>query len=194
MRLDENLMKEVADVIRLLYSRGLTQLRGGNASAIDRQAGLVYITPTGVPRHLIKEDDVAVVSLDGNVVVGTPSSESRLHLAIYRSIPDAAAVVHVHPYQVLALYEGGASLDLGLSPEASFRVSCVAEVPPLQPGTQELADAAAEVLKKGGCNAAVLRRHGIVVYSKVGLYDAVDAVEALSDLASMQLAMRPLRP
>ena len=187
-------MREVADAIRLLYARGLTQLRGGNVSAVDRAAGLVYITPTGVPRHLIREDDVAVVDLDGNVVVGTPSSEVRLHLAIYRSIPDAAAVVHAHPYPVLALYEGGASLDLSLSTEASYRVTCVAEVPPLQPGTQELADAAAEALRRSGCNAAVLRRHGIVVYSRAGLYDAVDAAEALSDLASMQLAMKCSRP
>nr|ALA98809.1 class II aldolase [uncultured Acidilobus sp.] len=176
-------MHEVADVARQMYARGLTQIRGGNVSVIDRQAGVVYITPTGVPRHLINDDDVAVVSIDGKVLVGTPSSELKMHLGIYRAIQQAKAIVHVHPINVIALYETGRSIDVSLFTESMFRVKCVAEVPPMMPGTEELANAVSEALSRSGCNAAVLRKHGIVTYSAVSAYDALDAAEALSDLA-----------
>ncbi len=194
MRLDENIMHEVADVIRQLYARGLTQVRGGNVSVIDRQAGTVYITPTGVPRHLINDNDIAVVTVDGKVIVGTPSSELRMHLSTYRHVPDAKAIVHAHPVNVLALYESGGSLDLSLFTEAAVRAKCVAEVPPLQPGTEELAEAVGRALESTGCNVAVLRRHGIVAYSTISAYDALDVVEAMADLAQEQALMRTLRP
>lgn len=185
MRLNEDLANAVAEAIRLLYSRGLVQVKGGNVSAFDRQAGLVYITPTGVPRHLVKPDDIAVVSLDGKVVVGNPSSELMMHLEIYKGVSDAVAVVHAHPVSVLALYESGGRLDLSLTTEARIRTNCVEEVPPLQPGSEELARATAAALSR--CRAAVLRGHGITAYSSKDVFEALDAVEALSDLAMVQL-------
>ncbi len=187
MRVDEKISRQIADVMRLLYSRGLVQVKGGNVSFFDRREGLVYITPTGVPRHVIREDDIAIMSLDGRTLVGTPSSEYRLHVSIYRDVEGSIAVVHAHPPSLIALYEAGLRLDVGVLSEASIRVGCVAEVPPITPGTQELADAVVNALKAGGCRAAVLRRHGVAVYSNVDAYDALDAVEALEDAARIIL-------
>lgn len=184
-------MEVVADVARLLYQRGLVQVKGGNVSVIDRSSGLVYITPTGVPRHQIKADDIAVMTLDGNVIVGTPSSEFRMHLGIYSSIPSAVGVVHAHPSKVIALYELGSRLDLSITTEAKARVNCVSEVPYIKPGTQELAAAVSDALKQ--CQAAALRGHGIVAYSSRDIYEALDIVEALSDLAEIQLYISLMR-
>ncbi|MGC9210380.1 MAG: class II aldolase/adducin family protein [Acidilobus sp.] len=192
MRFNEQIARQVADVARLLYSRGLTQVKGGNVSVYDRSEGLVYITPTGVPRHLIREDDIAVMKIDGTVLVGTPSSEYRLHLSIYRELEGAVAVVHAHPPDVVALYESGLTLDVGVLMESSIRVGCVTDVPAITPGTQELAEAVAGALKASGCRAAVLRRHGVVAYSGRDAYDALDAVESLADAARIML-FRALR-
>jgi L-fuculose-phosphate aldolase len=185
LRFNEEAMEAVADVMRLLYQRGLVQVKGGNVSVLDKSSGLVYITPTGVPRHQLKADDIAVMSIDGSVIVGTPSSEFRMHLDIYRSIPSAVSVVHAHPPKVIALYELGSKLDLSMTTEARARVNCVSEVPYVKPGTQELATAVSDALKQ--CQAAALRGHGIVAYSSRDVYEALDIVEALSDLAEVQL-------
>ncbi|MGC9071260.1 MAG: class II aldolase/adducin family protein [Acidilobus sp.] len=190
MRFNEQIARQVADVARLLYSRGLTQVKGGNVSVYDRSEGLVYITPTGVPRHLIKEEDIAIMRIDGTTVVGTPSSEYRLHLSIYRDLQNSIAVVHAHPADLIALYEAGLTLDIGKLMEAAIRVGCVTDVPALPPGTEEIAAAAAEALRSSGCRAAVLRRHGVVAYSEKDAYEALDAVESLADAARITLLSR----
>ena len=190
MRVNERLARQVADVMRLLYQRGLVQVKGGNVSVFDRSEGIIYISPTGVPRHTVGVDDVAVMTLDGRTLLGTPSSEFRLHLAIYREIEGSAAVVHAHPPNLIALYEAGLSLEVGVLTEALIRVGCVTDVPPITPGTQELADEVARALKASGCRAAVLRRHGVAVYSTTDVYEALDAVEALEDAAKVILTSR----
>ncbi len=190
MRVNERLARQVADVMKLLYARGLVQVKGGNVSVYDRREGLIYISPTGVPRHTVSVDDVAIMTPDGRTVLGTPSSEFRLHLSIYRDLEDSAAVVHAHPPNLIALYEASLALDVSVLTEASIRVGCVTDVPPITPGTQELADAVSRALKASGCRAAVLRRHGVAVYSPVDVYEALDAVEALDDAAKVALLSR----
>ena len=190
VRVNEDIARKVADVARLLYARGLVQVKGGNVSFYDRPEGLLYITPTGVPRHTIREDDIAIMKIDGTVLVGTPSSEYRLHLSIYRSIEEAVAVIHAHPADVIALYEAGLRISADIMTEASIRVGCVTDVPPLTPGSEELASATAEALKASGCRAAVLKRHGVVTYSARDVYEALDAAEALADAARVILFSR----
>jgi riboflavin biosynthesis pyrimidine reductase len=42
----------------------------GNASAIDREKGLVVIKPSGVSYEMMKADDMVVLDLDGKIVEG----------------------------------------------------------------------------------------------------------------------------
>ncbi|MCE4605063.1 MAG: class II aldolase/adducin family protein [Desulfurococcales archaeon] len=181
--------EDLATVMRLLYTRGLVQVRGGNASIVDRSRGLVYITPTGVPRHLVSPRDIALITLDGDVVEGSPSSEWRMHVAIYRVIQDASAIVHAHPPHTIAAGELG-GLDVSLTTEASYNITCISLAPPLTPGTWSLAESVAKMLSQNGCNVAIMRRHGVVAYSSKTVYHALDAVEAVEDLAKIHFLMR----
>ena len=73
----------------------------GNLSIYDREAGRMYITPGSFPYMEMTPDDVMVIDLDGNILEGPhkPSSEWRLHAAVYRAKEDVNAVVHTHsPY------------------------------------------------------------------------------------------------
>ncbi|NOZ89018.1 MAG: class II aldolase/adducin family protein, partial [Crenarchaeota archaeon] len=170
-------------------------LRGGNASALLRLPDgsvFVYITPSGAVKPRLSEESIAVMSLDGYTYWGRPSSEYRLHLEVYRRVPGARAVVHAHnPATVQA-----ARLELRLDPgllgvEARYYLGgCVSRVPPLEPGTQQLAEAAAEALER--CPAAVMEGHGAVAvgYAEdpvAAVYEAVDRLEALEDLARAAL-------
>ena len=177
--------------MRWMYDRGLVQARGGNASIADRERGVVYISPSGVPRRLLEPGMVAEVSLEtGEVLRGRPSSEWRMHLAIYRARPEAVAVVHAHPRSLLALTHLGLELDPGLLSEAGIHVRGLARVPYITPGTRELAEAVGRAAG-GGANAIVLERHGAVVWSSETLFHALDLLEALEDLAwiSLQLSL-----
>jgi L-ribulose-5-phosphate 4-epimerase len=99
------LRNRVFEVNRGLVEAGLVVLSFGNASGIDRGAGVVAIKPSGVDYATLRPDDIVVVSLeDGRVVEGTgrPSSDTPTHLVLYRSFPDAGGVVHTHSVHAAA--------------------------------------------------------------------------------------------
>jgi len=177
--------------MRILHDRGLLNLRGGNASAVlelPDGTRFVYITPSGVVKTRMKHEDIAVISPDGYVYEGRPSSEYRLHLAVYQARGDVRAVVHAHnPYAVLARRLGLELHPEALGVEARYYLGgCVAVVPEAEPGTEELARLAAEALQ--GCDVAVMEGHGAVAVGASrdpvnAVYEAVDRLEALEDLA-----------
>ena len=197
------LRKSLVDAMRILHERGLINIRGGNASAIYRFPkgfAFIYITPSGAIKPLMRPEDIAVIDLNGNVYEGKPSSEYRLHIAIYREREDARAIIHAHnPLTVLAR-----RLGLELSPgllgvEARYYLGdCIAIVPETEPGTWELAERAAKALAKRECNIAVLEGHGAVAIGTnsdpvQAVYEAVDKLEALEDLARATLLHNLLR-
>ncbi len=83
---------------------GLVIQAFGNASGIDREAGLIAIKPSGVPYQDLKVDDIVVVDLDNKVVEGRlrPSSDTKTHTQLYRSFPDIGGVVHTHSTYAVA--------------------------------------------------------------------------------------------
>jgi L-ribulose-5-phosphate 4-epimerase len=84
----------------------------GNASAIDRERGLVVIKPSGVSYATMTPADMVVVDLDGRVVEGAykPSSDLPTHLVLYRAFPAAGGVVHTHSTHATAWAQAGADL------------------------------------------------------------------------------------
>lgn len=166
------------------------QVRGGNASIYDPKEELVYISPTGIPRHRIGPEDVAVISLkDGiKVVKGVPSSEWRMHIEVYRRIRGARAIVHAHSPYTIALNLLGVEPDPSITTEAADRIRCVSFVGKLKPGTEELATSVGRALE-AGCPVAILEGHGVVAYSELGIYHALEIIEALEDLSMIQLYM-----
>ncbi len=94
----QSLREEVLEANLEVVRRGLVLYTFGNASGIDRAAGLVAIKPSGVPYETMKPSDLVVVDLDGNTVEGTlkPSSDLATHLVLYRAFPATGGVVHTH--------------------------------------------------------------------------------------------------
>jgi L-ribulose-5-phosphate 4-epimerase len=82
-----------------LVRDGLVTLSFGNASGVDRAAGVLVIKPSGVPYAELRPEQLVVVSLeDGRVVEGDlrPSSDTPTHLRLYRRYPEIGGVVHTH--------------------------------------------------------------------------------------------------
>ncbi|MCE4629516.1 MAG: class II aldolase/adducin family protein [Desulfurococcales archaeon] len=177
--------RDIVEVMKLLYERGIVQVRGGNASIYDKSSGLVYMSPSGVPRNLLTMEDVAVMTVGGAVLKGNPTSEWRMHLAIYEADPEARAVVHAHPPALLALtYKGGVP-DPELLSEVKLNAKCIAEAPYAPPGSPELAKVVKETIMGTGCNVIILQRHGALVYSDKTIYHALDLLEAVEDLSKI---------
>lgn len=92
------LRAEVLEANVELVHRGLVVHAFGNASAIDRDSGLVVIKPSGVPYDELEAETLVVTNLDGRIVEGPfrPSSDLPTHLALYKAFPQIGAVVHTH--------------------------------------------------------------------------------------------------
>jgi L-ribulose-5-phosphate 4-epimerase len=95
--LDE-LREQVLAANLALPAHGLVKLTWGNVSGIDRERELVAIKASGVSYDAMSAEDIVVVDLDGNVVVGErrPSTDTPTHLALYRASGEIGGVVHTH--------------------------------------------------------------------------------------------------
>ena len=183
--------RALVEAMRLLYGRGLVNLLGGNASAklvLPDGTSFIYITPSGAVKPLLSPEDIAVMAPDGTVYEGRPSSEYRLHLAIYSRRGDVRAVVHAHAVLPVVMDRLGVGVRRELlGVEADYYLGrCVARVPSLPPGSQELADAAARALSE--CDVAILESHGVVAVGTSedpvkAVFEAVDRIEVLSQLS-----------
>lgn len=90
---------------RKMWTAGLV---AGSAGNISRRVGLerIAITPTSVQYESLTRDDVVEIDLATGKAVDSirePSYELPLHLAVYRSHPEVAAIVHTHAPYVTAL-------------------------------------------------------------------------------------------
>lgn len=109
----KQLKEQVCEANLRLVREGLAILTWGNASAVDRQEGLMVIKPSGVPYTELKPVHMAVVSLKtGEVVDGglRPSSDTPTHRELYRSFPQIGGIVHFHSLHATAWAQAG--LDL----------------------------------------------------------------------------------
>jgi L-fuculose-phosphate aldolase len=157
----EDQRAHVVVVCRRLAGEGLVIGTAGNVSV--RVDDRVAVTATGARFETITLDEVTIVDLDGRVVGRgpAPTSETDLHLGIYRRFA-SSAVVHTHSpaatavglvvdelpcvhYQMLQL--GG---SVRVAPYALF-------------GTPELAQHVLTALE--GRSAALMANHGSVTHA-----------------------------
>jgi len=93
------LRREVWRANRGLADADLVVLAFGNASGVDRSAGVMAIKPSGVDCRSVEAAELVVVDLaSGQVVEGDlrPSSDASTHLELYRSFRSIGGVVHTH--------------------------------------------------------------------------------------------------
>jgi L-ribulose-5-phosphate 4-epimerase len=93
------LRETVLEANLAIVEAGLVTLTFGNASAIDRDAGVMAIKPSGVEYGELDAGAIVLVDLEsGEVVDGAlrPSSDAPTHLVLYRAFDELGGIVHTH--------------------------------------------------------------------------------------------------
>ena len=126
----------------------------------------------------MKEEDIIMIDLDGNVIEGSkkPSSEYLLHTTVYKMRDDVNAVVHAHPVTVSAFAIVGRAVDMSYMPEAFMSLGYFPVAKYARPGTEELAKSIEPFVRT--CNGCLLANHGAVSWAK-DVYSAYYLMEQL---------------
>jgi L-fuculose-phosphate aldolase len=153
---------EIVDVLKRLYTKGLTTSSGGNLSMIDDHRS-IWITPAAIDKGNLTVNDLVKVTRNGNVKGRhKPSSEYPLHQAIYESCPEIKAIIHAHPPFIVAYCITKEKLNTKIQPDIFNICGEIGKVSYSCPGSEELANAVAAEFKKGN-SIVMLENHGIVV-------------------------------
>jgi L-ribulose-5-phosphate 4-epimerase len=157
----EQLREQVWEANVALPKNRLVTSTSGNASAVDREKGLVVIKPSGYDFDVLRPEHLNVVDLNGKVVEGelAPSVDTAAHLYVYRKRKDIGGIIHTHSPYATSFAVLGQTLPMCLTTLASefgsrIPVSEFAEI-----GGEEIGKQI--VSRIGTCPAILMRNHGV---------------------------------
>ena len=202
----EELKEKVCAANLALVRHGLVTLTWGNASAIDREKGMLVIKPSGVAYDAMSPSDMVVVDLDGNVVEGQyrPSSDTPTHLVLYKAFPQIGGVVLTHSPHATAWAQAGRPIpNIGTTHADTFHddVPVTGEIPSdrIRDAYEEATgDVIVETFRRLGLDpvatpGALAIHHGPFTWGR----DAADAVEhavileEVAKIAALSVALNP---
>ncbi|MEM7277470.1 MAG: class II aldolase/adducin family protein [Pseudomonadota bacterium] len=189
MKVDEQEMRDsLVNTYRELVAMSLTDQASGNISC--RVDGGMLISCSGATAKNLTVDRVVKVlddaSWEGDV---RPSSEWRMHHAIYQRNKSANAVVHTHSDYCVAMACNNLALPGFHYMVGTFGGSDVPCVPYSTFGTEQLARDAAEALVDR--TATLLGNHGMICRG-VDLADALGHAERMEILCKHYALARQL--
>lgn len=189
---EATLREQIVECCRRMHERGYISGWEGNVSA-RLSSDRILVTPARTNKGFLKPADLLIVDKEGKTLrsKARPSSELKVHLAVYSVRPDCNAVVHAHPPTAIAFTIAGISLAQCVIPEAVMTLGEVPTAPYATPTTQ---DVAAEVERLAlEHDVIMMDRHGSVTLGR-DVFEAYDRLESLEHTATVTLYAKMLGP
>ncbi|OKP90375.1 class II aldolase/adducin family protein [Paenibacillus sp. P32E] len=183
--LEKKLRLQICDIGRNLFNKDFIAANDGNISA--RLSGNeVLATPTGVSKGYLEPHMLVKVNLEGEILEAhegyRPSTEVKMHLRIYRELPEMNGVVHAHPPFGTAFAIKGEALDKMMMPESVIAMGDIPLAKYGTPSTEEVPDSIMPFLGKK--TAVLLESHGALSWGKdvMGAYMNMERLEYTAKL------------
>ncbi len=177
------LRQEIVDKSLQAFREGLFSGTSGNMSCRVAPDEML-ITPTSVRYDVLRAQDIVRMKLDGTVLEGKmqPSSEWRLHAAVYRAYPGTNAVFHTHSPYATAFAAVRRSIPAVLVESRIFLGGEVRCADYAAPGTEAVGtNAVPALVDRGGCTLA---NHGVLAVGD-SLAQAYLRAEYIEDTAKI---------
>jgi len=183
---DEKLLREaIVACGQIAYQRRLMTASDGNIS-VRLNANRVLITPSSMCKGRMRVDDLLLLDMDGNVISAKEgrksSSETPMHLEVYKQRADVYAVLHAHPVFATTLTVSDYPLPVDVLPEVLMALGEIPTTRYATPSSHDDADAIRELIKDH--DALLLRQHGsLTVGSNLDI--ALTALERIEHVAEV---------
>jgi len=193
----EELSKKIEDILWVahsLFDRGKTS--GSSANISFRHENMIYISGSGTCFGRLKEDELAIVSLDGHYQNDVkPSKELPLHMSLYKKSTTIQAVIHTHSFYstLWSCYNHQNTDDVipSITPYLNMKIGKIALIPYAPPGSSELFSFMEERVHLA--DGFLLKNHGALVGGKT-IMDAFYGIEELEESARIACALRNIKP
>ena len=155
-----SIQSQLVQTAQRAYREKMFAATSGNLSVFDRESGKIYITPGSFPYEEMTPEDIMAIDLDGNILEGnhSPSSEWRMHAAIYRADKRVNAIVHTHSPYATAFAINHMRIPAVLYEMVFFLGGDIPVAEGAIPGTPEVGENCVPVLKER--NGCLMANHG----------------------------------
>lgn len=186
-----DIKNQIVRFCELLHKKNMLAAADGNVSfrISDEE---ILITPSGVPKAFIDTKDIAVITIDNQIVAGNPSGERLMHLEVYKKSVKAKAVVHAHPPSAIAwtvAYPEYTELPSECLSEVILAAGKIPIVPYARPGTLEMGTHLHAFIPE--FRAMILSRHGALCWGE-SLQEAYCGMERVEHSADILLRAKTL--
>jgi L-fuculose-phosphate aldolase len=184
------LKQELIEVGHYLDGCGFHSGLAGNLSVRAGEDQIVC-TRSGADKGALKNSDLVVCNMAGEVIEGEASATSELsmHLMAYRERSDVRSAIHAHPPLATAFAAASLPLDSLALPEMIVLIGPIALVPYATPGTEELALCLKPYLSRH--DGFLLENHGALSVGK-DLSQACQRMDLIEQNARITLTVRQL--
>ena len=193
-KLTLDLKKQICEVGRRIWTRQYCAGNEGNHS-VRLSDDRFLVTPTGISKGFLTPSDICLVDSSANLIQPNPnnrkpSSEIKIHIAIYQARPDIKAVIHSHPPHATAFAVSGIPIPEAVHPEAEVFLGKVRTARFAIPSTDDL-PASLLPLINSDTNTLLMGNHGSVSFSH-DLMDAYYKLEILDAYCRLLILTRQL--
>ena len=178
--------QEILEVGRRLQERFFVAANDGNIS-VRLGTEEILITPTGVNKGDMSAEMLLTVDPEGSVLSGSlkPTSELKMHLAVYQQRADVQAIVHAHPPTATGFATSRIRLDQDvILPEVVFGLGKIGFSEYGTPTTHQVPEAVSREIAE--CDALLLANHGALTVGS-SLMQAYYRMETLEMYARIRL-------
>lgn len=180
---DAEAKRQIIEIGRRMFERRYVSANDGNIS-IRAGENRVWVTPAGVSKGYMTEDMLVCVDLEGNHLEGErkASSETMMHLRVYKENPEVFSVCHAHPVNATCFAIARVPLDQALMTECVLGLGIVPVAPYATTGTPAVAESIAPYCRD--YNAVLLANHGALTWGKDAqqAYYRMESVECCAEV------------
>jgi len=158
---EAHIRQEICEIGRRVYARDFVSGNGGNISG-RLSDEIVLCTPSLISKGFMRPEDLCTIDLSGKQLSGErpPTSETLLHLEVYKHDPAVRAVMHCHPPHATAFAVAHEDIPTGVLPEVEVFLGVVPRAEYGTPGSVAFARTVEPFI--GRANTVLLANHGVL--------------------------------